>query len=132
MKLQLRTIKWSKSSFMKVLGYYTRICVHDMDGAIEFYERLLNEKCENRFSYPEMKLEIARVGNFLLIAGSENDLLSFKATGATLVVDSVEEFKNYLLDNGGAIVRDIKKVPTGFNCTIKNPDGTVIEYVQFT
>jgi predicted enzyme related to lactoylglutathione lyase len=116
---------------MKVLQYFTRICVENMDEALKFYENLLGEKCANRFLYAEMNLEISRVGSFLIISGSGKDLLPFRATGATLVVDSVSEFRDYLLTNKGKIVRDIKKVPTGYNCTIQNSDGTVIEYVQF-
>ncbi|EQH79852.1 hypothetical protein QMG_0391 [Clostridioides difficile DA00256] len=33
---------------------------------------------------------------------------------------------------GAVVVRDKKKVPTGYNMTLRHPDGTIIEYVQHT
>lgn len=115
---------------MKVKKILTRIYVHDIEKTIEFYTKLLGKKCESRFKYDEKNLEIAQLGDILILAGSDESLKSFKDTKATFLVDSAAEFKKFLLENGAVIIRDLKKVPTGMNLTVKHQDGTIIEYVE--
>lgn len=115
---------------MTVKQILSRIYVNDMDAAISFYEGLLGEKCQNRFKYPQASLEIARINNILIIAGTDEALKPFKDTNATFSVDSLEEFKTFLLNNGAEIIRDIQQVPTGWNMTVKHKDGLQVEYVQ--
>jgi hypothetical protein len=101
-----------------------------MDAAIGFYERITNEKCANRFEYKQAGLEIVSINNLLIIAGTDQALEPFRKTSATFLVDSVSEYKNFLIQNGAVIIKDIQRVPTGFNMTIKHKDGVVIEYVE--
>ncbi|WP_434511101.1 VOC family protein [Desulfitobacterium sp. AusDCA] len=115
---------------MKVLKTLIRVYVEDLDSGLSFYENLLGIKARSRFDYPEMKLELATVGDILLIAGSKEALKPFQNTNATFLVDSVEKFRNYLEQQGGKIIRGIKDVPTGWNMIVKHPDGAVIEYVE--
>lgn len=115
---------------MKIKKILTRLYVHDINIAIDFYKKLLNEDCDLRFKYTEINLELAQIGNILILSGTNEALKSFKDTKATFLVDSVIEFREFLLNNGAVIVRDLKKVPTGMNLTVKHLDGTVIEYVE--
>lgn len=115
---------------MKIKKSLNRFYVHDMDEAINFYERIFNEECKSRFKYPEANLELAHVGNLLIISGSDEALEPFKDTQATFLVDSITEFKEYLLNNGAVIIRDLKEVPSGRNMTVKHFDGTIVEYVE--
>jgi len=87
-------------------------------------------KCDLRFSYSEVGLELASVGQFLLLCGSEDALKHFRDTQATLIVDSIVEFKQFLELNGAKIIRGPKVVPTGSNMTVKHSDGSIIEYVE--
>ncbi|WP_157452878.1 VOC family protein [Brevibacillus sp. SKDU10] len=77
-----------------------------------------------------MNLEIASVGNFLLLSGSEKALAPFKATIATLVIDSLDEFAAYFKENGFPFIRKPKQVPTGKNMTVQHLDGAIVEYVE--
>jgi hypothetical protein len=115
---------------MIVKKIMTRVYVNEIDPAIDFYERLLNVKCGLRFVFQQTNLELAGVGNILIIAGTDEALAPFKSTNATFIVDSVAEFKDFLLENGGVIIHDIRQVPTGFNMTVKHNDGCVVEYVE--
>jgi len=115
---------------MKVIRSAIRVYVDELDPALSFYQDLLGKKVDMRFAYPEVNLELAAIGDFLLLAGSEDELKPFKDTKATLLVDSIEEFKSYLEKSGAKIVRDIKAVPTGKNMTVEHPDGSIFEYVQ--
>lgn len=91
---------------MVIWQVLTRIYVQDIDSAIEFYERLFQNKCKLRFSYKEANLELAQVENILILCGSEKVLEPFRDTRATFLVDSVTEFRNYLLKHGARIVND--------------------------
>jgi predicted enzyme related to lactoylglutathione lyase len=117
---------------MNLLQTLTRVYSTDIEKDLPFYKTLLNEKCERVIDYTEMHLKIARVGSVLLICGTGESLKPFKNTLATFLVDSVEDYKKYLLENKAVILRDIKKVPTGFNMTVKHSDGIIIEYVEFS
>ncbi|MBI6873487.1 VOC family protein [Clostridium aciditolerans] len=115
---------------MKVKQVLNRFYVHDIDRSIEFYEKALNEKCKLRFKYSHINLELAQVGNILIISGSDEALKPIKDTQATFLVDSIIEFKDFLLSNGAIIIRDLKEVPTGMNMTVQHLDGTIVEYVE--
>lgn len=115
---------------MTVKKVLTRICIHELDSAVELYETIFQEKCTLRFQYSEMRLELAQVGSVLLLCGSDEALKPFRATKATFLVDSVADFRALLLQHGAKVIRDLKKVPTGMNMTLQHLDGTIIEYVE--
>lgn len=115
---------------MKIKQTLNRFYVHDIEKAIEFYEGIFNEKCKIRFNYSQANLELAQIGNLLILGGTEEALYPFKDTQATFLVDSILEFKEYLLNNGATIIRDLKEVPSGMNMTVKHFDGTIVEYVE--
>jgi predicted enzyme related to lactoylglutathione lyase len=115
---------------MKIKKIMTRIYANDINQAIDFYEKLLGEKCSMQFKYQELGLELASINSFLIIAGTDESLAKLKSTSATILVDSVSEYKEFLLRNQAEIIKDIQKVPTGFNMTMKHKDGIIIEYVE--
>ncbi|HBE77590.1 MAG TPA: glyoxalase [Firmicutes bacterium] len=115
---------------MRIKQVLNRFYVHNIDQSVGFYEKILNEKCNLRFKYPQANLEIAQVGNILIISGADENLQSLKDTQATFIVDFAAEFKDFLLNNGATVIKDLKKVPTGMNMTVKHLDGTIVEYVE--
>jgi len=116
---------------MKLLQTYARIYVENMDAVLPFYENLLGRNCDLRVPYKEAGLELASVGQVLLLAGSEDALRLFRDTQATFIVDSIDEYKQFLESNGAIVIRGPRDVPTGRNMTVKHADGSIIEYVQF-
>lgn len=115
---------------MKIIKTLIRVYVEELDSALSFYENLLGIKTDMRFTLLQNNLELASVGNILLIAGSEQNLKPFQDTKGTFLVDSVDEFKYFLEQNGGKILRGPNNVPTGKNMTVEHPDGAIFEYVQ--
>ncbi|HII93475.1 MAG TPA: VOC family protein [Methanosarcina sp.] len=115
---------------MKILQTLSRLYVNDLRSVLEFYEDLLGSSVALRFKIPQIGLELAQIGNILLIAGSDEALKPFRSTQATFLVDSLDEFKAYLEERGAKILRGPNKVPTGRNMTVKHPDGSIIEYVE--
>ncbi|MBG1265783.1 VOC family protein [Nostoc sp. WHI] len=118
---------------MQILKVLTRVYLNpiDLDEAIAFYEDLFTEKCWLWFQYSEAGLELAGVGSILLIAGSAETLSPFKSIQATFLVDSLNDFREALTQQGAVILAEPNKVPTGINMRAMHPDGTIIEYVEF-
>jgi hypothetical protein len=71
---------------MKIKQTLNRFYVHDIEQSIEFYEKVLNEKCNLRFKYSQVNLELAQIGNILILAGSDEALKPFRDTQATFEV----------------------------------------------
>ncbi|AKB78254.1 hypothetical protein MSHOH_1771 [Methanosarcina horonobensis HB-1 = JCM 15518] len=115
---------------MKILQTLSRLYINDLSSVLEFYEKLLGTPAIIRFQIQQIGLELAQIGDILLIAGSEEALKPFRSTQATFLVDSLDDFRAFLEEKGAEIVREPAKVPTGRNMTVKHPDGSVIEYVE--
>jgi len=115
---------------MKILKTFSRLYLNDLNSTLEFYEELLGTPAAMRFEIPQIGLELAQIGDILLIAGSDEALKPFRSTQATFLVDSLDEFRAYLEEKGAEIIRGPDKVPTGRNMTVRHPDGSVIEYVE--
>ncbi len=115
---------------MKVLKTLSRLYVNDLNSALEFYEELSGTPTARRIEIPQIGLELAQIGDILLIAGTDEALQPFRSTQATFLVDSLDEFRAYLEEKGAEIIRGPDKVPTGMNMTVRHPDGSVIEYVE--
>jgi len=65
---------------MRINRILNQFFVHDIEEAIEFYEKALNKQCQSRIRYPKANLEFARVGNILIISGSDEFLNRIKDT----------------------------------------------------
>ncbi|HHY73697.1 MAG TPA: VOC family protein [Bacillus bacterium] len=115
---------------MQINKILTRVYVNNAEKAIEFYEGLFQKKISSRFKMQNPDLEVINIDNLLIIVGTEEELASVRNTMATFSVDSLQEYKEVLLNSGATIIKDIKKVPTGWNMTVKHKDGIVVEYVQ--
>lgn len=48
------------------------------------------------FKIPQIGLELAQIGDILLIVGSEEALKPSRSTQTTILVDSLDEFRAYL------------------------------------
>ncbi|WP_339192905.1 VOC family protein [Aeribacillus sp. FSL K6-8210] len=115
---------------MRILKKMVRIYVHDLSAAIDYYQKLTGEPLNRRFAMPEVGLELASIGDILLISGKEEDLAPFRQTSTTFLVDSLDEFKTFLENSGAVILKEPAQVPTGRNMTVQHPDGTIVEYVE--
>lgn len=117
---------------MKILQVLTRVYVskEQLEASITFYESLFGEPFGVREKYPELGLEAVQVGPLLLIAGSDQAPGSLKETQANFLVDSLIEWKDFLLESGATLLEGPKLAPTGMEMRVKHPGGTLIKYVQ--
>ncbi|GAB2584734.1 hypothetical protein GCM10027168_16890 [Streptomyces capparidis] len=114
---------------MPVLATYARVYVDDLDTALPTFTELTGEEPGLRFSY--RGLELASIGGYLLLAGSEEALAPYRGTHATAIVESVEEVLRLAARRGGEVLDGPNEVPTGRNLTVRHPGGATIEYVEF-
>jgi predicted enzyme related to lactoylglutathione lyase len=115
---------------MKILRTLARVYANDPDTAISFYESLAGTEVLSRFGMPAAGLELAVVNDVLIICGNDEALRPYRQTDATFLVDSLEEFHQFLIAHGAKVLRPPQPVPTGINMTVRHPDGSVFEYVE--
>lgn len=114
---------------MALRASYARVYVDDLDTALPTFQALTGTDPAMRFTY--LDLELAGIGPFLLIAGTPEALAPFRATHATVTVDSIDEVTELVAREGGEVVDGPNEVPTGHNMTVRHPGGSLIEYVAF-
>ncbi|MFF1282867.1 VOC family protein [Streptomyces sp. NPDC058299] len=112
-----------------VLATFARVYVDDLEAALPTFVELTGEQPRLRFTY--RGLDLATVGDYLLLAGSEEDLAPYRGTHATTVVESIDHILRITERHGGEILEGPDEVPTGRNLTVRHPGGATIEYVQF-
>jgi hypothetical protein len=66
-------------------------------------------------------LELAAVGNVLIVAGDDETLAPYRLTQATLIVDDRDECRSLLSRAGAQVLRGPQWVPTGRNLTARLP-----------
>nr|WP_214661582.1 hypothetical protein [Streptomyces polyasparticus] len=112
-----------------VLATLARVYVDDLDVALPTFVELTGEQPRLRFTY--RGLDLASVGGYLLLAGSEEALAPYRGTHATAIVESIDRILSIIEQHGGEILDGPNEVPTGRNLTVQHPGGATIEYVQF-
>jgi len=115
---------------MKVRDIMVPVYTTDFEKTIRDYEDLFGEKFQNKFNVDAIKISIARINKVLIIGGRADTLESLPKIKATLVVDSINEYLDYLNSINATIIQPPTKVPTGQNMIAKLIDGTIFEYVE--
>jgi hypothetical protein len=102
------------------------------ESTIAFYENLQTMKTERRLSFPERGIEVAVIGAFIVLAGTDDALAPVRHVDATLIVDSLDEFARQLHSLGAHVPTEFHTTQTGRNMTVSHPDGFVVEYFEPT
>lgn len=116
---------------MKILNSRFRhyVATEHLDETIAFYERLQSVECERRLSFPDAGVDVAVVGSFILLAGSDDALAQLRHVQAAFIVDSVDEFSKWLNEQG-LEVGALHESHAGRNITVRHKDGFVAEYFE--
>jgi hypothetical protein len=105
-----------------------RVFVDSLDAALPLYERLADGSEVRRFAF--RNIELAWVGPFLLLAGSEAALAPYRDRVASVIVDDVAEVAALVEQAGGQLVEGPAPAPNGARLIARHPDGSVFEYLQ--
>jgi hypothetical protein len=114
---------------VKALRTFARLYVDDVDRALPVLRELTGEEAGLRFPYAGV--EVAAIGGFLLVGGSEEALAPFRNVQTTVIVDDLGGLDALVAERGGEVLSGPNDVPTGRNATVAHPGGVVIEYVEF-
>ncbi len=112
---------------MAIRGITVRVVVEELNDAVSFYEALTGEVAE-RFSYGQVSL--ARIGGFLLLAGTPAALVALTWVNATILVDDVDAVASVVREFGGEVVSGPHDVTSGRNLVARHPDGSMFEYID--
>jgi predicted enzyme related to lactoylglutathione lyase len=99
----------------------------ELDGAIEFYEKLLGVENDMYMSIPPDPadprggLTLATVGGFLILEGSPEQLAPFLATAGTLLVDDIGPYFARLTAQGAKVVHPPAERLGGAGFTVRHP-----------
>jgi hypothetical protein len=113
---------------MQVLATLARLYVEDLDRTLPLLSELTGEEPGVRFA--NGGLELASVGGFLLVAGSEEDLAPYREVQSTALVDDLDGVRKLIDVHGGEVLSGPNQVSTGRNMTVRHPGGVIIEYVE--
>jgi hypothetical protein len=102
----------------------------DLDDEIAFYSRALGARCDSRTPIPEAGLELATVGNLLLIGNPKPPGEVAGATAFTLLVASVVDYVAGLEGTDTELTEPISTEPSGSRTRVRYPDGTLAEVID--
>lgn len=115
---------------MRVLKTYARIFVADLDESLPLYETIVGASADLRFAFE--RAELAAVGDFLLIAGADDDVEAYRSTVGPVIVDDLDALISQVSGGSGAEVIGESRSATGRFAYLRHTDGAVLEYVQWS
>jgi predicted enzyme related to lactoylglutathione lyase len=117
---------------MQILNHAFRLYIQpdQLNPTIAFYEQLQSTACERRLSFDDLGIEVAIVGRFILLAGSDQSLAPVRDAQAVLMVDGLDDVASWLQEQGGELLHEPRSAPGGRNFTARHPDGLVVEYYE--
>jgi len=102
----------------------------ELSERIAFYERVLGVACDSRTPIPGSPLELATVGNVLLLGSPNPPGEVARATAFTLLVASVDAHLGSLEGTGAEVTEPVATEPMGSRTRVRYPDGTLVEVID--
>ncbi|MDO9410645.1 hypothetical protein [Patulibacter sp.] len=116
---------------MGTLATFARVYVSDLEPALGLFTDAGAPEPRLRFSHAS-GLELALVGDVLVLAGPEEVLAGFRETQVTSVVDDLDVALDRARGLGAEVLRGPAAQETGRNATVRMPFGAVVEYVEWS
>jgi predicted enzyme related to lactoylglutathione lyase len=104
-----------------------RVLVKDIDRALPLYAALSGTNEIRRFSFRDV--ELAWVGNFLLLCGPPESMAGYERV-ATLLVNDIGAALIAIESNGGAVLERPAEASNGPRMVARHGDGAVFEYIE--
>ena len=113
-----------------ILKTYARVFTTDLAVSLPLFQQLVGREPDIRFTLGEW--EIVALGDLLLVGGTTEALAPIRNSYGPLVVDDLNTTQQQLIQAGAVITQPISTTPMGTMLYAQHPDGTVMEYVQWT
>jgi predicted enzyme related to lactoylglutathione lyase len=106
-----------------------RVSVKDIDRALPLYAALSGTNEIRRFRFRDV--ELAWVGNFLLLSGPPDSMAGYQRV-ATLIVNDIGAAATAIGANGGTVLEGPAEGPNGPRMIARHGDGAVFEYIELS
>lgn len=107
------------------------IDVADLDDHIRAYERLTGTPADLRMPIPDFGgLELAAIGNMLLIASARPFTPIQRRTAYSVIVPSLDGALRKLDQAGGSVLEPAESILPGSRARVRFPDGAIAELVE--
>ncbi|WP_190823518.1 VOC family protein [Saccharopolyspora pogona] len=114
---------------MSILKTYARLWVDELDRALPLLQELTGAPADLRLSFES--IELAAIGDFLVIAGPAEERAKYAHASATVVVANLDDLEATLKANGASITTPNTAGPTGRFLYARHADGAEVEYVEW-
>lgn len=108
-----------------IVDVLARVFIDDLDAAIPLYQALADGAPVHRFTFRDV--ELARVGQFLLLSGNT---AAYRNRVATIVVHELGPVLSALELANGVVLEGPSPAPNGDRLIARHPDGSVFEYIE--
>ncbi|MEV7382532.1 VOC family protein [Streptomyces lydicus] len=115
---------------MTILKTYARLWTEDLDRALPLLEQLTGAQVDLRLTFHAV--ELAVLGDFLVIAGPADERAKYAHASATVVVEDLDDLRATLKAAGATVTTPATAGPTGRFLYARHVDGAEIEYVEWT
>jgi hypothetical protein len=112
-----------------ILKTYARLWADDLSTTLPLLERLTGKRPHLRFAFDE--IEIAAVGDFLVIAGPAEERARYAHATATVIVSDLDEARVALDEAGAEITTQEATSATGRFLYARHQGGVEVEYVEW-
>ncbi|MFJ7194067.1 MULTISPECIES: VOC family protein [unclassified Streptomyces] len=114
---------------MTILKTYARLWADELDTSLELLRELTGVEADLRFAFDSM--EIAAIGDFLVIAGPAAERARYSHAGATVIVDDLDNLTRTLVAAGAEITTPEGTSATGRYLYARHRGGAEVEYVEW-
>ncbi|SCL29956.1 hypothetical protein GA0074692_2831 [Micromonospora pallida] len=114
---------------MTILKTYARLWVDDLDASLPLLRTLVGAEPDLRFAFDA--IELAAVGDFLVIAGPPEERSRYGHASATVIVDDLDAVVARLVASGGEVTTPEATSATGRYLYARHAGGAEVEYVEW-
>jgi hypothetical protein len=115
---------------MTILKTYARLWADEVDASLALLRELTGAEPDLRFAFGS--IELAAIGDFLVIAGPPAERACYAHASATVVVDDLDALTRVLAAAGAEITAPEAAGPTGRFLYARHRGGAEVEYVEWT
>ncbi|WP_103502516.1 MULTISPECIES: glyoxalase [Streptomyces] len=112
-----------------ILKTYARLWADDLSATLPLLERLTGQHPDLQFAFDE--IEIAAIGDFLVIAGPAEERARYAHATATVIVSDLDQTRLALDEAGAEITTQEATSTTGRFLYARHRGGVEAEYVEW-
>ena len=112
-----------------ILKTYARLWTDDLGMTLPLLERLTGRRPDLRFAFDG--IELAAVGDFLVIAGPAEERARYAHATATVIVSDLDQVRVALEEAGAEITTEEATSATGRFLYARHQGGAEAEYVEW-